>query len=157
MSHHAPIKNGWRTHWKSRAIGLAAAALLSACGGGGSDGLSCSAADEKIWLRDYMNDWYYWYAISPSPEPSTYASVETYFQALLYQGTDPDFPKPDTWSYITSEEAYNRTFGEGRTLGYGVMVTGIEVSGHPDDPLYIRYVEPGSPAALAGLRRDRGR
>jgi carboxyl-terminal processing protease len=153
MSHHAPVKNGWRAHWKSRAIGLAAAALLSACGGGGGDGLSCSAADEKIWLRDYMNDWYYWYAISPSPEPSTYASVETYFQALLYQGTDPDFPKPDTWSYITSEEAYNRTFGEGRTLGYGVMVTGIEVSGHPDDPLYIRYVEPGSPAALAGLRR----
>ena len=153
MSHTAPVKNTWRTHWKTRAIGLAAAALLSACGGGGGDSLSCSAADEKIWLRDYMNDWYYWYAISPSPDPSAYASVDTYFQALLYQGTDPDFPKPDTWSDITSEEAYNRTFGEGRTLGYGVMVAGIEVTGHPEDPLYIRYVEPGSPAALAGLRR----
>jgi carboxyl-terminal processing protease len=153
MSHAVAAKNTWRQRWHVRAISLAAAALLTACGGGDGDGLTCSTADEKIWLRDYMNDWYYWYAVSPSPDPSGYASVDSYFQALLYQGNDPDFPKADTWSYIISQEAFERTFGEGRTLGYGVMVAGVEVTGHPEMPLYIRYVEPGSPAALAGLRR----
>lgn len=151
----APQKSTRRARSRLCALGLAAAALLSACGGGdgGGGGLSCSTADEKIWLRDYMNDWYYWYAISPSPDPSGYLSVDTYFSALLYRGTDPNFPKPDTWSYMVSQESFDRTFGEGRTMGYGVMVAGIEVTGRPDQPLYVRYVEPGSPAAIAGLRR----
>ncbi|TDM09112.1 MAG: hypothetical protein C4K60_07190 [Ideonella sp. MAG2] len=38
-------------------------------------------------------------------------------------------------------------------MGYGVMVAGREVTGRPDLPLYVRYVEPGSPASLAGLAR----
>ncbi|HEV8689892.1 MAG TPA: S41 family peptidase, partial [Ideonella sp.] len=44
-------------------------------------------------------------------------------------------------------------FGEGKTLGYGLMVAGLEVTGHPEMPLYARYIEPGSPAAQAGLLR----
>lgn len=154
MSHTATAKNTWCTRWRAHAIGLAAAALLSACGGGDGDGgLTCSVTDQKIWLRSYMDDWYYWYALSPSPDPSGFVSMDTYFPSLLYQGTSPDFPKPDTWSYLVSQVDFERTYGEGRTLGFGVMVAGIEVTGHPDWPLYIRYIEPGSPAALAGLRR----
>jgi hypothetical protein len=126
---------------------------VAACGGGGDGPLTCSTADEKIWLREYMDDWYFWYQSSPSPDPGGYISVDSYFNALLYQGILPDFPKADDWSYIVSQEAYDRTFGDGRTLGYGVMVAGLEVSGHPDQPLYVRYIEPGSPAALAGLQR----
>jgi carboxyl-terminal processing protease len=139
------------------AIGLAAAALLSACGGGGyGDGggpLTCSVADQKIWLSDYMDDWYFWYRDSPHPSPGGYPTVDSYFQALKYTGTNPNFPDADRWSYVTSKEAYDRTFGDGKTLGYGLMVAGLEVTGHPELPLYARYIEPDSPAALAGLRR----
>jgi carboxyl-terminal processing protease len=145
------VKNAGR-RWPGRAVAVAAAAVLTACGGG-SDGLSCSVADEKVWLRDYMDDWYFWYAYSPSPDPSGYASVDAYFQALLYQGTNLNFPKADTWSNIVSEADFNLTYGEGRTLGYGVFVTGVEVTGRPDLPLYIRYLDPGSPGAIAGLAR----
>ncbi|MEK8031402.1 S41 family peptidase [Ideonella sp. DXS29W] len=155
MSFLTQAKKNWWGRWPGRAAAVAAAALVAACGGGGTDGgpLTCSAADEKIWLREYMDDWYFWYKVSPSPDPAGYLSVDSYFNALLYQGGLPDFPRADDWSYMVSQEAYDRTFGDGRTLGYGVMVAGIEVQGHPDWPLYIRYVEPGSPAALAGLQR----
>ena len=154
MSLNPRVKKNWLGRWPGRAAALAAAALVAACGGGGDGGpLTCSASDEKIWLREYMDDWYFWYQSSPSPNPDGYISVDSYFDALLYQGTLAAFPKADEWSYLISQEAYDRTFGDGRTLGYGVMVAGLEVAGQPDQPLYVRYIEPGSPAALAGLQR----
>ena len=139
--------------WLGRAAAIAVAALVAGCGGGDGGPLTCSASDEKIWLREYMDDWYFWYKVSPSPDPSGYLSVDSYFNALLYEGGLAGFPKADEWSFMISQEAYDRTYGDGRTLGYGVMVAGVEVDNHPDWPLYIRYVEPGSPAALAGLQR----
>ncbi|WP_396270919.1 S41 family peptidase [Ideonella sp.] len=136
---------------------LAATAALTACGGG-DDGavvpppLSCSVPDQNVWLRSYMNDWYYWYALSPDPSPVGFTSVDSYFKAKLYQGGNAAFPA-DRWSYSTPTADYDRFFGAGQTMGYGVMVAGREVTGRPDLPLYIRYVEPGSPAAVAGLAR----
>ncbi|MBQ0932173.1 PDZ domain-containing protein [Ideonella sp. 3Y2] len=146
--------------WRRGRAGLGAAAaglVLAACGGGGGgDGgppppLSCSVTDQKIWLADYMSDWYFWYAISPRPDPASYASVESLFDALLFPG-NATFPA-DRWSYATPTVDYQRFFGDGQTLGFGVMVAGLEVSGHPDWPLYVRYIEPGSPAASAGVLR----
>ena len=146
----------WPRRGRLALAGLATVAALAGCGGGGgaSDGggLSCSLADQKTWLSSYMNDWYFWYAISPQPSPSNYSSMASYFDALLYTGTDPDFPA-DRWSYATPTVDYQRFWGDGKTLGYGVMVAGLEVSGHPDWPLYVRYIEPGSPAASAGVQR----
>lgn len=156
MNPFAHVMRGAKTtgrRWPARAAALAAAALLSACGGGGGDGLTCSIADQKTWFREYMNDWYFWYANSPSPDPSGFASVDAYFDALLYEGTLADFPKPDTWSYLVSQVDFDRTYGEGRSLSYGVFVTGLEAGGNPDNPLFIRYLDPGSPGAVAGLAR----
>ncbi len=141
-------------------LGMAAALALSACGGGGGDGgeppieqpLSCSVADQNTWLRSYMNDWYFWYGASPRPDPAGYASVQSYFDALLYQGTLAGFPK-DRWSYMESTAEHQQFYGEGKTLGYGLFVAGLEVAGHPEQPLRVRYLEPQSPAAYAGLRR----
>lgn len=159
MTRHAPHPSRSTSDRRPRwaALALAAAALLSACGGGGDeDGtppLSCSVADQKTWLRSYMNDWYFWYASSPNPAPTASGTVDDYFQALLYTGTDTAFPAADRWSYVSSTEDYSRFFEDGQTLGFGLMVAGLEVSGQPDQPLWVRYVEPGSPADRAGLRR----
>jgi hypothetical protein len=47
---------------------------------------------------------------------------------LLYTGVDAAFPA-DRWSNFESTESFNRFFGDGKTLGYGVSVAGLEVSG----------------------------
>ena len=136
----------------------------SVVGGGGSSPpaspLNGSVVGRQDWLLSYMSDWYFWYAISPNPSPVGYSTVASYFDALLYTGSSSTFPDADRWSGFQSTESFNRFFGDGQTLGYGVAVAGIEVttpSPQPTQPLYVRYVEPGapvaSPAAAAGVVR----
>jgi carboxyl-terminal processing protease len=134
---------------------LAAAALLAACGGGGGDGgggpQACSVTDQQLWLRDYFNATYFWYALSPQPNPASFADVPSYFDALLFTG-NATFPA-DRYSGYESTESFNRFFGDGQTLGFGVAVNGVETVANPARTLRIRYVEPQSPAAAAGLVR----
>ncbi|MDP1647758.1 MAG: S41 family peptidase [Rubrivivax sp.] len=135
-----------------------AVTVLAGCGGGGGDGdavappAGCSVAEQQQWLAAYMEDWYFWYRLSPRPAPGAYADVQSYFDALLYTGSDPAFPA-DRWSRSESTETFNRFYGEGSTLGYGVSVAGLELAGDPTQPLYVRHVEPRSPAAALGVQR----
>jgi carboxyl-terminal processing protease len=162
-----------------RTLACALPVLLAACGGGGDgDGgslppLSCSVIggggnsstppplDGSVsglqnWLRGYMNDWYFWYRLAPNPSPAGYGTVDAYFQALLYPGGDliPNgggavWPS-DRYSGYESTESFNRFFGAGQTLGYGVAVNGLEAVDQGETRLFIRYIEPASPAALSG-------
>ncbi len=141
----------------------ALACLLVSCGGGGggsdgattgsAQGAECTVDAQKAWLGGYMDEWYFWNRLSPRPDAAAYSSVADYFTALRYTGSDPAYPAADRWSGSQSSEVYNRFFGDGQTLGYGLSVAGIEVAGQPDRPLRVRYVEPLSPAAAAGIRR----
>jgi hypothetical protein len=130
--------------------------LLAACGGGGDSGGSsagtCTVAEHKQWLGNYMNEWYFWYRLAPQPDPAPYIDVDSYFGALLYTGTNASFPA-DRWSRSETDESFNRFFGDGATLGYGVSVAGIEVAGDGTQPLYVRHVEPSSPAGALGVQR----
>ena len=129
------------------------AGLLAACGGGGGDAGSttgvagCDIESQKSWLRDYMLDKYYWSGTSPNPAPAGYATVADYLDALRFTG-DALVPR-DRWSYIQDTASYSQFFGAGKTLGYGLLVNGRELQ----LPLRARYVEPQSPAALAGITR----
>ena len=139
------------------AVALGLAGLLAACGGGGGDAgttppQACSVASQQSWLRDYMDDWYFWYADSPRPNAAAYGSVAAYFEAILSPGRPPVFPA-DRWSRSETTESFNRFFGDGETLGYGISVAGLEVTGQPQRPLYVRWVEALSPAAAAGVQR----
>ncbi len=134
-------------------------ALLAGCGGGGGSSggdptppaADCSVAAQKTWLGNYMNDWYFWYRLSPSPDAARFDTVDAYFNALLFGG-DATFPR-DRFSFFEPTASFNQFFGEGRTLGYGVFVAGIEVTGRPDAPLFVRYIEPLSDAGAKGVRR----
>jgi carboxyl-terminal processing protease len=120
--------------------------LLAACGGGGDGGgtppppIDCTTAGQQDWLRSYMADWYFWYRLSPSPAPIGYATVDAYFNALLYGGR---------YSFSQTTESFNRFFGDGQTLGYGVAVNGLEAVAQGATRLFVRYIEPNSPAALS--------
>ncbi len=144
----------------ARILACTAALLLAACGGGdgsGGDpgaaqGSDCTVEAQKSWLAGYMDEWYFWNRLAPRPEPAAFASVDGFFAALKYTGSDPAFPA-DRWSGSQSTASYERFFGDGQTLGYGVSVAGIEVTGQAGRPLYVRHVEPLSPAGAAGIQR----
>jgi hypothetical protein len=171
-----PVRLSLRTARRGAAfIAALAAALLVSCGGGDDGGgagggdaqttciggggtgfttlpQSCSVADRNAWLSSYFDDWYFWYRLSPKPQPGAYTTTDDYFNALMYTGTDPTFPA-DRWSNFGSTADFNRFYGDGQTMGYGIFVAGLEVTGQPAQPLYVRYVEPKSPAALSGVVR----
>jgi len=129
---------------------LAALAMLASCGGGSSNedkSFVCNVSSDKTWLREEMYDFYFWSGRSPDPAPEGYADVNRYLDALRFQG-DSDEPR-DRFSYIESAAAFSQFFEEGKSLGYGAAVNGVEAT----LPLKIRYIEPQSPAASAGLLR----
>lgn len=156
------------------AAALAALALLSACGGGGAGpgaisappstdpvtAPGCAVEDQKQQLRDAFADRYLWSEWSTRPALSAAATVEGYLEALRYAGGDPIpgeapgvvWPR-DRWTGYQPTENFNRLYGDGESLGYGLAVAGQEVVGQPERPLYVRHVEPASPAGLAGVRR----
>ena len=145
-----------------RRLALALPVFMAACGGG-SDGPpgadSCSVPGEQAFLSSYFDDNYFWYRLAPKPSPEGFSTTAAYFDALLYRGGDAipngggaTWPS-DRYSGFQSTESFNRFFGDGQSLGYGLAVAGLEVTGQPNAPLYVRYLEPEGPAARAGIRR----
>jgi C-terminal processing protease CtpA/Prc len=133
--------------------------LLSSCGGGGGGASTpvpdagvqaCTTDAQKDQLRAYMQTSYFWSGAAPDPDPGSYTGLKDYLSARLFQG-DAIVPK-DRWSYISDKAAYSLFFEEGKTLGYGIAVNGLESR----LPLKVRYVEPDSPAALLGVARGDG-
>ncbi len=155
-----------------RALACAVPVLLSSCGGGGGgDAGACPSvaasggvADRQDWLRCYFDENYLWYQLSPKPAPGGVATVDAYFDALLYDGGDA-IPggsgavwPADRYSGFQSTASFNSFFGDGQTLGYGVAVNGLEAVAQSSTRLFLRYVEPLSPAArtvsiAGGLQR----
>jgi hypothetical protein len=155
-----PMTPAFRSRLRGRLAATLVPLLLAACGGDGADvdtmppPASCSVADQQSWLGSYVDEWYLWYALAPRPDPASYADAESYYRALLYTGTVPTIPA-DRWSGSQSTESFNRFYGDGATMGYGVSVAGLELDGDGTQPLYVRYVEPRSPAAAEVRRGDR--
>lgn len=131
-------------------VTVIAVLLLGSCGGGSSGtagSVACDVASQNTWLRNYMLDSYFWSDSSPNPEPGGYATVQSYFDALRFAGAGA--VPADRWSYISDTASFTQFYGEGRTLGYGVFVNGLELQ----LPLKLRFVEAQSPAATQGLQR----
>ncbi len=157
---HAAVRSPSTTpHQARRAVFTACLAFtLAACGGGGGSDTApaaatgCSTGELNSWLSGYMDEWYFWRGASPKPAPDSVTPLASYFPALLYRSGAAPWPA-DRWSFTETTASFNLLFGEGQSLGYGVSVAGLEVAGKPDQPLYVRYVEPLSPAAAAGVQR----
>lgn len=150
----SPRPRGFLALARRLALAVPAGLALASCGGdyGVGDsgfGLTCSVADQQTWLADYFAADYFWNQTSPYFPPQT-GDVASYFQALLYTGNDTNFPGlTDTWSTYFSDDAFNRLYVDGQALGYGVFVAQPPLT----TTLVVRYVDPGSPAATAGVAR----
>lgn len=135
------------------ALVLLAAGLLASCGGGGGESsasssgypsgpVSCSVDGQKVWLRDYMNDQYFWYDKQGTPNESA-TSLGAYLNSLLFK------PK-DRFSNAQSAAAFTQSSVEGKFTGYGVSWAYEDAA---LTVLKVRLIEPLSPLAAAGVVR----
>lgn len=137
--------------------GALAALLLAACGGGGGTApavgaaesnpplaapASCAVADQRNWLAGYMSDQYYWYDKLGQANGAA-ASMDSYFNSLLYQGVD-------RYSYTEPTAEFVQFFSTGTYVGFGYSLAWSDAS---QTLLKVRHVEPLSPVGLAGLKR----
>ncbi len=132
---------------------LATAGLLPSCGGGSlptlptpsgtSASANCTTAGQCTFVRDALQQYYYWYRELPNPDPASFASPEAYLSAVRYRTLDSSF------SYITSKAASDAFFSDSQFIAFGLSYkrTG-------DLELRVTQTFPGSPAADAGI--DRG-
>ncbi len=110
-----------------------------------------SATEEKLWIRSWIDDTYLWYSEVPQVDMTMYDTPVDYFKVMK---TDvqvrPGTPK-DRFHFTYDTSVWVALSQSGVEAGYGVQWALLAAS--PPRRLLVADVEPGSPAALAGLKR----
>jgi C-terminal processing protease CtpA/Prc len=114
---------------------------------------------EKKWLRAYFDEAYLWRDEVPRVDPSgagysgsdVYTAMDAYFQALKTpQLTDTGHLR-DRFSFTYPTDKWKALSENAVEAGYGIEWKLTNAT--PPRQIRIAYVEPGSPADLAGLLR----
>ncbi len=103
---------------------------------------SCSSLGQVSFVRDTLQNIYFWYRELPNPDPAGFDSPEAYLEAVRYRPLDSSF------SYIASKQESDAFFSESQFIGIG-----LATSRTGDTELRVAQAFPGSPAAEAGLAR----
>ncbi len=103
---------------------------------------TCSALSQTTFVRDTLDELYYWYRNLPDVDPARVATPEAFLDAVRFR------PLDRTFSYVTSRAANDAFFSDSQFIGLGVTTS--QAGGE----LRVLQVFEGSPAAEAGL--DRG-
>ncbi|MFZ5939976.1 MAG: S41 family peptidase [Bacteroidota bacterium] len=97
------------------------------------------------WIWDGMNEVYLWEDQIPKYNPDKETDPEAFFYKLLYVD--------DSWSWITDDyEALVNSFN-GIELSTGIYPQFGRLEGSDDVIMVVAYVNEGSPADLAGVKR----
>lgn len=105
---------------------------------------------EKNFLRSWSNETYLWFEELPDLNPAISSPPGEYFQSLkTNKRTASGALKDQFHGYEPTEEA--EANDQGIAYGYGMEYKAYSLS--PPRNVVIAYVEPGSPAALAGVAR----
>jgi carboxyl-terminal processing protease len=119
-----------------------------------------SLDNEKAWLHTYMSGAYLWYGEMPTVDAraaqysvtaDVEGSMDKYFQALKSPAFTPSGKRRDQFSFTYPTKAWNDLINSGTVYGYGIEW--YWNSPTPPRGIRIAYIEPGSPAATAGLQR----
>ncbi len=116
-------------------------------------------ATEKNWIRAYFDEAYLWREDVPSIDASAArysgSDVETalghYFDDLRSPATTASGKRKDQFSFMMSTREWNALSQGGVELGYGIEWR--MKSPTPPRGLRVAFVEPGSAADRAGVRR----
>lgn len=100
----------------------------------------CVPAVEKTWVRAHLDEQYLWYRDVVETSSTTYSTPSAYFDSLLVKAKDK-------FSFTSPQAEIDAYFGSGKSFSYGYSLV------RQGTRLRVLFVEPGSPAALAGLKR----
>jgi hypothetical protein len=109
-----------------------------------------TAFEEKMWMRSWTNNTYLWYDEVDDNDPADF-TVASYFAQLKTNGVTTTGSAKDNFHFSQSTDEYNTLAQTGVTSSYGFSWEFI--SSVPPRQLLVRYTEPNSPAALAGVPR----
>lgn len=109
-----------------------------------------TAMHEKMWLRSWSNNTYLWYRELPDPNPANF-SVAAYFATQRTTAITASGKPKDEFHFSEDTTQYNKEQVGGVRSGYGISWQ--ISSARPPRQIVVRYTEPNSPAALAGVSR----
>lgn len=121
---------------------------------------SGTLADERNWVRTYMDEVYLWYREIPFVDAGNYTAAEyggsvtdaldAYFQALKTPQIVDDRPK-DGFSFTAPTDEWRALSQGGVSVGYGMQVALLAT--RPPREARIAYTDPDTPAAAASIAR----
>ncbi len=100
----------------------------------------CTPDSEKIWARGHLDDVYLWYKDIVDVPIAVEPDSRSYFDKLLVRSQD-------RFSFTYSQSEIDSFFSGGSSVSYGYSLL------RQGTRLRVLYVQPGSPADLAGLTR----
>ncbi len=107
--------------------------------------------DELTWVRSWIDETYLWYREVPTTyQPQSFATPIAYFDVLKTTATTASGKPKDQFHFTYTTAEWEASLN-GVELGYGMLLAVTQAT--PPRRAVITIVEPGSPAALAGLRR----
>ena len=118
---------------------------------GSSVDLPGTLLDELTWVRSWIDETYLWYREVPATyQPQSFATPISYFDVLKTTAMTAS-GKPKDQFHFTLPTAEWEAAQNGIELGYGMLLAVTRTT--PPRKAVITIIEPGSPAALAGLQR----
>ncbi|HET9599426.1 MAG TPA: S41 family peptidase [Anaeromyxobacteraceae bacterium] len=110
--------------------------------------------DEKRWLKSYMDALYLWYSEIPAVDPAAYESItgtNGYFEALKTKAVTASGKPKDAFSFTLDTSSWEAQSVAGVEAGYGIRW--VLLANRPPRDIVVAQIEPGSPAAKAGVVR----
>ena len=109
---------------------------------------------ENHFLRSWSNDTYLWYSELPDLDPGNYDDPLDYFDLLKTEELTTSGNPKDRFHFTYDTTDYEQLTQAGISVSYGIDWE-LTSSSVPRE-LYIRYIEPNSPADAPALNLTRG-
>ncbi len=116
----------------------------------GTSDVTGSSARENFWLRSWTNETYLWYSEVPDLNPASY-QTSAYFPLLKTSAATASGNPKDQFHFTYATSDWLALSQSGVQSGYGVQW--FVAANLPPRRFVVAFVEPGSPAAMAGLAR----
>jgi carboxyl-terminal processing protease len=105
---------------------------------------------ENNFLRSWTNELYLWYREVPDVDPAAYATA-SYFALLKTSAATPSGNPKDKFHFTYPTAQWVALSQSGVEAGYGA--SWVVLAARPPRSVVVAYVDPGTPAAAAGLAR----